>query len=156
MDALIRQFSHYEVPIQGEMKNEQKHDNHLIPEDISQGIFEKHLLTFKTVSKYLAAYLLLNASGAAPTADKITSVLESVGIEVEESQVSELISALEGKSVEELIAEGNEKLASVPTGGAGAAPAAGAAAAAGDAPAEAAEEAAEEESDDDMGFGLFD
>lgn len=109
------------------------------------------------MSKYLAAYLLLNASGAAPTADKITSVLESVGIEVEESQVSALLSAVEGKSVEELIAQGNEKLASVPTGGSGAAPAAGAAAggATEEAAAEVEEEAAEE-SDDDMGFGLFD
>lgn len=108
------------------------------------------------MSKYLAAYLLLNAAGAAPTADKITSVLESVGIEVEESQVSELIAALEGKSVEELIAEGTEKMASVPTGGSGAAPAAGAAAGSSEAAAEEEVEEAAEESDDDMGFGLFD
>jgi large subunit ribosomal protein LP2 len=108
------------------------------------------------VSKYLAAYLLLNAAGSAPTADKITSVLESVGIEAEEAQVSALISALEGKTVEELIAEGNEKLASVPTGGAGAAPAAGASGAAAEEAAAEVEEEAAEESDDDMGFGLFD
>lgn len=75
-----------------------------------------------------------------------------------------------------MIAEGSSKLASVPSGGAGAAPAAGGmlsgtqmswtptniflAAAGGAAPAAAAEEKKEEkeeeESDEDMGFGLFD
>ncbi|CAM9010393.1 unnamed protein product [Wickerhamomyces anomalus] len=102
------------------------------------------------------AYLLLNAAGSTPSADGVKSVLESVGIEVEEERISQLFEAVEGKSVEELIAEGNEKLATVPTGGSGAAAAPGAAAA--DAPEAAAEEAEEEkeESDDDMGFGLFD
>ena len=151
------QFFPYEATVEGEMRDDHAIGQSLNPRGhLFSGYLAEHLLTSAIVSKYLAAYLLLNASGAAPTADKITSVLESVGIEVEESQVTELISALEGKSVEELIAEGNEKLASVPTGGAGAAPAAGAGAADADAPAEAAEEAAEEESDDDMGFGLFD
>jgi hypothetical protein len=58
----------------------------------------------------------------------------------------------------QLISEGSAKLASVPSGGAGAA-AGGAAPAAGAADEAApAEEKAEEkeESDDDMGFGLFD
>lgn len=107
--------------------------------------------------KYLAAYLLLVNSGkTAPTADDVTSVLSSVGIEVESEKLDKLIAELEGKSVEELIAEGNEKMAAAPVGGAGAA---SAGAAAGGASEEAAEEAAEEEaeeSDDDMGFGLFD
>ena len=106
--------------------------------------------------KYLAAYLLLVNSGkTAPTADDVTAVLSSVGIEVESEKLDKLISELEGKSVEELIAEGNEKMAAAPVGGAAAA---GGAAAGGEAEA-AAEEAAEEEaeeSDDDMGFGLFD
>lgn len=105
--------------------------------------------------KYLAAYLLLNAAGnSAPSAENVKTVLESVGIEFEEEKVSSLLSALEGKSVEELIAEGNEKLSAVPAAS-GAAPAAGAAGAAAEAEEEAPEEA-EEESDDDMGFGLFD
>lgn len=105
--------------------------------------------------KYLAAYLLLNAAGSTPNSDNVKAVLESVGIEIEEDKISSLLSSLEGKSVDELIAEGNEKLAAVPTAG----PAAGAGAAASGSAAEAAEEAAEEEkeeSDDDMGFGLFD
>ena len=106
--------------------------------------------------KYLAAYLLLvNAGNTSPAASDIKKVLESVSIEVEDDKVEKLLAEVEGKNAEELIAEGNEKLSSVPTG----APAGGAAAAGGAAPeaaAEKEEEAAAEESDDDMGFGLFD
>ncbi|KAM9900522.1 hypothetical protein OXX79_005086 [Metschnikowia pulcherrima] len=108
--------------------------------------------------KYLAAYLLLVQGGnAAPSAADISSLLSSVGVDSEESRISALLSELEGKSVEELVAQGNTKLASVPSGGAAAS--SGSAAAAGGASAEAAEEKeeeAKEESDDDMGFGLFD
>ncbi|CAO3677059.1 unnamed protein product [Umbelopsis ramanniana] len=110
--------------------------------------------------KYLAAYLLLTAGGnAAPSANEIKAVLASVGVEAEDSRVSSLLSAVEGKNVNELIEEGRAKLASVPSGGA----VSGGAAAAGGAAAGSAEEAVEEkkeeekeESDDDMGFGLFD
>ncbi|KAG1103514.1 hypothetical protein G6F42_017210 [Rhizopus arrhizus] len=105
--------------------------------------------------KYLAAYLLLNAGGKAnPAAADIKSLLSSVGIESEEERVSSLISALAEKNVEELIAEGKEKMSSVPTGGAVAA--SGAAAASTDAPAAEEKEEEKEESDDDMGFGLVD
>ncbi|PIS48921.1 60S acidic ribosomal protein P2-A [Candidozyma auris] len=106
--------------------------------------------------KYLAAYLLLvNAGNAAPSAADIKKVLESVSIEVEDEKVDQLLAEVDGKNVEELIAEGTEKLSAVPTG----APAASGAAAGGAAPEAAAEEKEEEaaeESDDDMGFGLFD
>ncbi|KAI7899288.1 60s acidic ribosomal protein-domain-containing protein [Cokeromyces recurvatus] len=106
--------------------------------------------------KYLASYLLLVAGGkTAPTADDIKTLMASVGVEAEEERLTSLISALEGKNVDELIAEGKEKMSSVPTGGAVAA-AGGAAAAATDAPAEEAKEEEKEESDEDMGFGLFD
>jgi len=108
--------------------------------------------------KYLAAYLLLVQGGnTAPSAADIKQILETVGSEVEESRITSLLSSLEGKSIDEVIAEGSSKLASVPTGGSGAAAAAapGAAAAEEAAPAEKEEEA-KEESDDDMGFGLFD
>lgn len=107
--------------------------------------------------KYLAAYLLLvQAGNAEPSAADITKVLESVGIEPESEKIEKLLSELSGKNVEELIAEGTEKLSTVPTGGAAAA--AGGAAAGASEEAAAEEEAAEEEeeSDDDMGFGLFD
>ncbi|KAI5966967.1 RPP2B [Candida pseudojiufengensis] len=111
--------------------------------------------------KYLAAYLLLVQGGnSSPSASDISSVLESVGIEVEESRLNSLLKDLEGKDINELVAEGNTKLASVPSGGAAVSSGAGASsAAAGGATEEAAEEAKEEEkeeSDDDMGFGLFD
>ncbi|GMM56209.1 hypothetical protein DAKH74_028250 [Maudiozyma humilis] len=106
--------------------------------------------------KYLAAYLLLNAAGTAPSADAVKAVLSSVGIEIEEEKVAALMTALEGKSVEELIAEGNEKLSAVPAAGPAGAAGSAAAGASGDAAAEEAAEEDAEESDDDMGFGLFD
>lgn len=108
--------------------------------------------------KYLAAYLLLVQGGnASPSAADISALLETVGVEAEQARISSLLSELEGKTVEELIAEGNTKLASVPSGGAAVA-SGSAAAAGGDAPAaaEEKEEEEKEESDDDMGFGLFD
>ncbi|CDH55890.1 predicted protein [Lichtheimia corymbifera JMRC:FSU:9682] len=106
--------------------------------------------------KYLAAYLLLVAGGnATPAAADIKNLLGSVGVEVEDERVAALTKALEGKSVEEVLAEGKEKLASVPTGGAVAAGGAAAGGAAEEAKEEAKEEE-KEESDEDMGFGLFD
>ncbi|SCV06081.1 LANO_0H21682g1_1 [Lachancea nothofagi CBS 11611] len=109
--------------------------------------------------KYLAAYLLLVQGGnASPSAADIKSVIESVGVEAEEAKINALLSSLEGKgSIQEIVAEGQTKLSSVPAGGAAVASTGGAAA--GGADAEAAEEEKEEEkeeSDDDMGFGLFD
>merc|ERR1712080_293794 len=69
------------------------------------------------------------------------------------------VDQLAGKSIEEVMAEGRSKLASMPAGG-GAAPAAAGGAAAPAAAEEKKEEAKKEESeseeDDDMGFGLFD
>ncbi|KAF9102587.1 60S acidic ribosomal protein P2 [Mortierella sp. AM989] len=108
--------------------------------------------------KYLAAYLLLTIGGnASPKASDITSLLATVGIEAESERIESLISQLSGKDINELIAEGTSKLASVPAGGASAAaaPAAGGAAAK-EEKAEEKKEEAKEESDDDMGFGLFD
>ena len=109
--------------------------------------------------KHLAAYLLLGLGGnASPSADDVKKVLDSVGIEADDERLNTLISELEGKDINEIIATGTEKLASVPSGGAGGAggAAAGGAAAGGDAPAEEKKEEEAEESDEDMGFGLFD
>ncbi|KAH7927829.1 ribosomal protein 60S [Leucogyrophana mollusca] len=113
--------------------------------------------------RHIAAYLLLQIGGnASPSAEDVKKVLGAVGIESDEDRLEKLISELEGKDVNALIAEGSAKLASVPSGGAVSAGGA-AAPAAGGAPAAAAEEKKEEkkeeekeESDDDMGFGLFD
>jgi len=112
--------------------------------------------------RYLAAYLLLQIGGnASPSAADVKKVLDAVAIDTDDERLDKLISELEGKNVDELIAAGSSKLASVPSGGAaasgGAAPTGGAAPGGGDAPAAAEEKEEEkEESDDDMGFGLFD
>ncbi|KAF9206824.1 60S acidic ribosomal protein P2 [Haplosporangium sp. Z 27] len=108
--------------------------------------------------KYLAAYLLLTIGGnTSPSAKDITDLLATVGIEAESERIESLISQLSGKDINELIAEGTSKLASVPAGGAAsAAPAAGGAAAAAEEKKEEKKEEPKEESDDDMGFGLFD
>ncbi|KIJ20865.1 hypothetical protein PAXINDRAFT_165698 [Paxillus involutus ATCC 200175] len=112
--------------------------------------------------RHIAAYLLLQIGGnASPSAGDVKKLLAAVGIEADDERLEKLISEVEGKDINSLIAEGSAKLSSVPSGGAvSAAPAA--AAAGGAAPAAAAEEKKEEkkeekeESDDDMGFGLFD
>ncbi|KPI36195.1 60S acidic ribosomal protein P2 [Cyphellophora attinorum] len=114
--------------------------------------------------KHLAAYLLLGLAGnTSPSADDVKGVLSSVGVDADDDRLSKLLEELEGKDINELIASGSQKLASVPSGGGGGgAPAAGGAAAASGGGAAAAEEAApakeeeKEESDEDMGFGLFD
>ncbi|KAL6240522.1 60S acidic ribosomal protein P2 [Rhinocladiella similis] len=111
--------------------------------------------------KHLAAYLLLGLGGnSEPSASDIKGVLSSVGVDADDERLEKLIEELKGKDISELISEGSTKLASVPSGGAGAAPAAGGAAAGGAAAAEeekpAEKEEEKEESDEDMGFGLFD
>ncbi|KAI1754107.1 60s acidic ribosomal protein-domain-containing protein [Xylaria castorea] len=93
--------------------------------------------------KHLAAYLLLGLAGnTSPSAKDIKKVLDSVGIEADDDRLKTLISELKGKDINELIAEGSSKLASVPSGGAGGAASGGGGAAAGG--AAAAEEKAEE------------
>ncbi|KAJ7760465.1 ribosomal protein 60S [Mycena metata] len=111
--------------------------------------------------RHIAAYLLLQTGGnASPSASDVKGLLKTVGIEADNSRLEKLISELKGKSIDELIAEGSGKLASVPSGGGGGG---AAAASGGSAPAAAAaeekkeeKEEEKEESDDDMGFGLFD
>lgn len=53
--------------------------------------------------KHLAAYLLLTLGGnTSPSAADIKAVLESVGIEADEERLSNLISQLEGKDINEV------------------------------------------------------
>ncbi|XP_022345314.2 large ribosomal subunit protein P2-like [Crassostrea virginica] len=112
--------------------------------------------------RYVAAYLLAALSGNNnPSADDLKKIIGSVGIDCEADKITKIIGELKGKNIEELITKGQEKLASVPSGGpaAAAAPAGGAPAAAAAAPAKKEEKKKpepESESDDDMGFGLFD
>ena len=66
--------------------------------------------------RHLAAYLLLQLGGnTAPSAADVKKVLSAVGIEADDERLSKLISELEGKDVNALIAEGSSKLASVRT-----------------------------------------
>ncbi|XP_055387389.1 60S acidic ribosomal protein P2 [Condylostylus longicornis] len=114
--------------------------------------------------RYVAAYMLAVLGGKEnPAAADIEKILSSVGIEADKECLTKVIKELNGKKIDELIAQGREKLSSMPVGG-GAAAAASAAPAgdsgAGDAKKEEKkEEKKKEESeseDDDMGFGLFD
>ncbi|XP_042529271.1 large ribosomal subunit protein P2 isoform X2 [Dipodomys merriami] len=113
--------------------------------------------------RYVASYLLAALGGnSSPSAKDIKKILDSVGIEADDDRLNKVISELNGKNIEDVIAQGVGKLASVPAGGAvvasaapgSAAPAAGSAPAAEEKKDEKKEES--EESDDDMGFGLFD
>lgn len=106
--------------------------------------------------RYVAAYLLAQLGGNdAPNADAIKAILSSVGVDADEEKLSKVISELSGKNIDDVLAEGKEKLASVPSGG-GAAPAAGAGgAAAEEAPKEEEKKEESESEDDDMGFDLF-
>ena len=53
--------------------------------------------------KHLAAYLLLGLGGnTSPSAADVKAVLESVGIEADDSRLDQLISELEGKDINEV------------------------------------------------------
>ncbi|XP_064084022.1 LOW QUALITY PROTEIN: large ribosomal subunit protein P2-like [Macrobrachium nipponense] len=113
--------------------------------------------------RYVAAYCLAALGGGSPSTKDIEKILSSVGVDCDADEAKKVVGELEGKNLEELIAEGMSKLGSMPAGGGGGSGAAaaggGGAAAAGGAAAEEKEEKTEEpeeESDDDMGFGLFD
>lgn len=82
--------------------------------------------------RYVAAYLLAVLAGnQSPDAAAIEKILSSVGVKVEKDKATKVINELKGKSIEQLIADGTKKLASVPSAPAGgAAPAAAAPAAA--------------------------
>lgn len=64
--------------------------------------------------KHIAAYLLLQIGGnPSPSADDITKLLATVGIDPDTKQLDKLISELDSKSINDLIAEGSSKLSSV-------------------------------------------
>ena len=108
--------------------------------------------------KYVAAYLLASLGGKAdPSKADIENILgkyfssislyilpisASVGADADAENTNAVLSALKGKNIEEVIAEGSKKLASVPSGAAPSASAPVAASAA--APAKEAERKKEE------------
>ncbi|KAL3084033.1 hypothetical protein niasHT_038219 [Heterodera trifolii] len=111
--------------------------------------------------KYVAAFMLASLGGNGdPSPKDLEKILAAGGLEVDMDNVKAVINAVKGKSIEDVIAAGQKKLATMPTGGGAAAPTATAAAAAAPVAAEKKEEKkkeeVKEESDDDMGFGLFD
>ncbi|XP_045609123.1 large ribosomal subunit protein P2 [Procambarus clarkii] len=117
--------------------------------------------------RHVAAYLLASLGNNQPTATNIKSILASVGVEADDKQLAVLIKKLEGKNLNQIIAEGTALISSMPSCGGGgggggkgtvaaAAPAAGGGAPAAQEKKEEKKEEPEEESDDDMGFGLFD
>lgn len=104
--------------------------------------------------KYLAGYMLLALSGKEVTAASLAAFLTKIGAEADQEKIDLLFKSLEGKTIDEVIKEGQGRLLAV--GGAragGAAPAAaGAASAAAAAPA-AKEKEPEKEVEVDMGGG---
>lgn len=62
---------------------------------------------------------------AQPTAADVKAILSAVGAEADEERLAKLLSELEGKNIDEVVAAGVSKLASVPSGGAVAAAPAG-------------------------------
>ena len=131
-------------------------NDHLPPQDFPHT--EHNKKTKKHNMKYVAAFLLARMTKDTPTAADVKSILESVDCKVDDARLKEFLEEVEGKSVDDLMAEGAKLMQSVGGGGGGKAAAGGAAPAGGDAPAEAkkAEPAAASEEDEDMGFGLFD
>merc|ERR1712154_212468 len=68
--------------------------------------------------RYVAAYLLAQLGGNdAPDAAAIKAILGSVGVDADEEKMNKVISELSGKAIADVLAEGKEKLASVPSGG---------------------------------------
>jgi large subunit ribosomal protein LP2 len=70
--------------------------------------------------RYIAAYLLLQIGGnSSPSKKDIKKLLSTVGVDSDDDRLDKLLSELEGKSIDQLIAEGSSKLSSVPSGGGG-------------------------------------
>ncbi|KAG9416600.1 60S acidic ribosomal protein P2 [Aphanomyces cochlioides] len=104
--------------------------------------------------RYVAAYLLVALAKEDVTADDVTKVLTSAGVEIDSERLNKLFEDVAGKSIDEIIAAGSSKLAKFGGGAAPAAAAAGAAAPAADAGAAKKDEPKEEEADLDLGGGM--
>ncbi|TMS39068.1 hypothetical protein L596_005654 [Steinernema carpocapsae] len=76
--------------------------------------------------RYVSAYLLAVLGGKdTPSVADLETIISSVGIDFDAEQAKAVVSKCQGKSVEELIAQGSSSLVSVSAGAAVAAPAAG-------------------------------
>jgi large subunit ribosomal protein LP2 len=77
--------------------------------------------------RYIAAYLLAQLGGDSnPSKAKISAIVKSAGVNVDESAIDSLLSKFAGKSLADVIAEGSAKLSVIGGGASGgaAAPAA--------------------------------
>ena len=111
--------------------------------------------------RHVAAYLLAVLGGNAnPSANDLKGILSAVGVDASNASLEIVINNLKGKSLNDLIEEGNTLLANVPSGGPG-----GASLSNGGTAAATEEEMPKEKnpepdsdgsSDSEMGFGLFD
>ncbi|KAJ1352857.1 hypothetical protein KIN20_009340 [Parelaphostrongylus tenuis] len=113
--------------------------------------------------RYVSAYLLALAGGnRTPKVEDIKNILGAVGVDTDVEAANLVISRLQGKSIDQVIAEGAVDLVTVSGGvpavsaASVAAPDATSAAPAAAAEAKPAKKEEKEESDDDLGFGLFD
>lgn len=113
--------------------------------------------------RYIAAYMLATLGGNAnPSSADVAKILKAGGISVDQEEAERLVSELSGKDLNKLMAEGSNKMASIPAGGAGPAvtvssgSAPSATATAGSAAGAGKKEEKVEEEEGDMGFGLFD
>merc|ERR1712003_134760 len=75
-----------------------------------------HQLKFKPnpKMKYVAAYMLAALSGEAPSKDAVTKILESIGADINAEQFDKVFAELDGKNVDEVVAEGMSKLVAPP------------------------------------------
>jgi len=107
--------------------------------------------------RYVAAYLLAVLGGnATPDAAAVKKILSSVDVNVDDAALNKVLEQLAGKNLDEVIAAGKEKLASVPSVGAASssAPVASSSAPAKEEPKK--EEKPKSEDEAIGAFGLFD
>lgn len=93
----------------------------------------------------ISAYILCKLGGKSGSEDDIKGVLEAAGLTADDDQLSKLMSDMEGKELETLLAEGSETMKDVPFGGGGGGGGGGGAGAGGAAQAEAEKEEEPEE-----------
>ena len=106
--------------------------------------------------KYIAAYLLSKAAGNdKPSVEQVKKILEAGGVEIDDEQLTQVVTKMNETTVEEAIEKGKGELAKVSGGAVAASSSAPAAAASEEKPKE--EEAEDAPMDMDLGdmFGDF-
>lgn len=100
--------------------------------------------------RYISAYMLLALGGKeSPSTDDVKSLLEKAGVEVDADKLAKLGEAMEGKNIDEVIAEGTAKMKALAGAGGGG----GGGGGGGEAAAAVEEKVEEEEEEVDLGGG---